>query len=194
MGLDLQECELKTEISRKTFLLGSTGAFLASSLYCKEESSPMKNSLRLDSLEKVQILLKQLETSPEWTARGEWDTNQVFHHCAQSIEYSMTGYPENKNPLFQKTIGKIVLGTFLFRGTMSHNLADPIPGAPSLPEPSPSYVTGLARLQKSISDFLAYSSPLAPHFVYGEVSPSDYNKVHAMHIANHLNLFEGIPD
>ncbi len=154
----------------------------------------MKNSLRLDSLEKVRALLNQFEANPHWKATGEWDTNRVFHHCAQSIEYSLTGYPENKNLLFRKTIGKIVLGTFLSRGYMSHNLSDPIPGAPALPDPSSSFMTGLERLQSAISSFLVQSSPLAPHFVYGEVSHSDYNKIHAMHIANHLNLFDGMTD
>ena len=152
----------------------------------------MKNSLRMDSLEKVQALLNQFEANSHWKATGEWDTNRVFHHCAQSIEYSLTGYPKNKNLLFRKTIGKIVLGTFLSRGYMSHNLADPIPGAPALPDPSPTYTTGLERLQGAISSFLASSSPVAPHFVYGEVSHIDYNKIHAMHIANHLNIFEGL--
>lgn len=183
---------MKTEISRKYFLLLSTGTILSSSIHCSEEEVIMKNSLRMDSLEKVQALLSQFEENPHWKATGEWDANRVFHHCAQSIEYSLTGYPKNKNLLFQKTIGKLVLGTFLSRGYMSHNLADPIPGAPDLPNPSSSYLSGLERLQKAIVSFLTYGSPLAPHFVYGEVTASDYNKIHAMHIANHLNLFEGL--
>jgi hypothetical protein len=189
--LDPQAYKKKIEISRKHFFLFSTGAILTTSLQSQEDDLPMKNSLRLDSLEKVQALLVQFAENPQWKATGDWDTNRVFHHCAQSIEYSMTGYPENKSFLFQKTIGKIVLGTFLYRGYMSHNLSDPIPGAPPLPNPSLSYLTGLERLQRAVISFLEYTSPPAPHFVYGEVSHTDYNKIHAMHIANHLNLFEG---
>ena len=36
---------------------------------------------------------------------GGWNPAQVFAHLAQSIEYSMTGFPQPKSALFQSTVG-----------------------------------------------------------------------------------------
>ncbi len=48
-------------------------------------------------------------------------------HCAQSLELSVTGFPTQKPAWFQKTIGRFVLSRFLGKGSMSHDVAAPIP-------------------------------------------------------------------
>ena len=40
----------------------------------------------------------------------------------KSIEYSLTGYPENKFVIFRATVGKIASNVFSARGYMSHDL------------------------------------------------------------------------
>ncbi len=184
--------EKKISISRKQFVFLFTGIMISSLSKCKDNETDMKNSLRLDSLDSTLKLLDTLSKKPNFKSTGLWDANRVFHHCAQSIEYSITGYPENKNILFQKSIGKVVLTVFLSRGYMKHNLAEPIPGAPPLPEPSNDYSGGLERLKNAIISFSNHSGEYAPHFVYGPVNKSDYDKIHAMHVANHLNLMENL--
>ena len=182
----------KISITRKQFVFLFTGIMISSLVKCKDDDTDMKNSLRLGSLDSTLKLLDSLSNNPNFKATGQWDANRVLHHCAQSIEYSITGYPENKNILFQKTIGKVVLTLFLSRGFMKHNLADPIPGAPQLPDASIDYSLGLVRLKNAITTFTNHSGEFAPHFVYGSVNKSDYDKIHAMHIANHFNLMEGL--
>jgi hypothetical protein len=31
---------------------------------------------------------------------GEWNSAQVFSHCAQSAEFSMIGFPQHKSAVF----------------------------------------------------------------------------------------------
>lgn len=182
-------------ISRKVFINFSASVIISYSVLnlenCKEgDSNDMKRNLIFNSLNEVISFLDKISKLENPKISGEWDINQVLHHCAQSIEYSITGYPENKNILIQKTIGKIVLHKFLSQGFMSHNLNDPIPGAEILPPPSNDFNLGIQRLISSIENFKNQTSNLAPHFVYGEVSKTDYEKVHAMHVANHFSALD----
>ena len=184
-----------SNISRKVFINFSASVIISYSVLnlenCKEgDSNDMKRNLIFNSLDDVLSFLEKISKMDNPKISGEWDINQVLHHCAQSIEYSITGYPENKNILIQKTIGKIVLHKFLSQGFMSHNLNDPIPGAEILPPPSNDFNLGIQRLISSIENFKNQTSNLAPHFVYGEVSKTDYEKVHAMHVANHFSALD----
>ena len=63
---------------------------------------------------------------------GGWNPAQVFAHLAQSIEYSMTGFPQPKSPLFQSTVGAAAFAVFHSKGAMKHSLTEPIPGAPAI--------------------------------------------------------------
>jgi hypothetical protein len=109
---------------------------------------------------------------------------RALAHCAQSIEFSVEGFPQMKPVWFQKTVGRLVLKKFLKQGFMKHNLTAPVPGAPDLPETD--FAEGLARLGSAIQKFRAHPGPLAPHFAYGPVEKADYERVHAMHIEDHL--------
>lgn len=112
---------------------------------------------------------------------------QTLVHCAQSIEYSMTGYPQAKSALFQRTVGAAAFAFFSWRGRMSHDLGEPIPGAPPLE--GVELAQAEARLRRAVRDFEAWSGPLRPHFAYGELAREDYARAHAMHLANHFSAF-----
>jgi len=115
---------------------------------------------------------------------GGWTVGQVLAHCAQSIDASRTGYPSSKGWLFQRTIGRIAMRTFLRRGSMSHDRVGPIPGAPDIA--ATSIDEGLARIRRAIAAFRAHEADFAPHFAYGPVTREQYDRLHAMHVANHL--------
>lgn len=116
---------------------------------------------------------------------GTFNTQQVFSHCAQSIEYSMSGYPAPKSPLFVNTAGTAAFAVFSARKKMMHNLGEPIPGAAALaPDVDPA--AGLARLRQAFLAFQQFSGTLAPHFAYGALSKDEYALAHAMHFSNHL--------
>jgi hypothetical protein len=132
----------------------------------------------LRSFDDVLARLEGLEDRP---GRG-W----ALAHCAQSIEYSVRGFPTQKSALFQRTIGRFVLGRFLKRGQMSHDLEAAIPGAPGLDRDTP-LAEGGRRLREAIALFRGHPGPFAPHFAYGAVDRAGYESVQSMHVANHLS-------
>lgn len=117
---------------------------------------------------------------------GVWNTAQIFNHCAQSVEYSLTGYPQHKSELFKSSIGRIAFSAFSSKRKMTHGLSEPIPGAPKLISGT-DLQQALERFKRSMLDFKQYTGRLEPHFAYGELSKSDYERAHVMHFYNHLN-------
>lgn len=105
-------------------------------------------------------------------------------HCAQSIEYSMSGYPALRSALFRAVVGRLAKRQFLRRGAMSHDTSAPLPGAP--PAEASSLEEATARLRRAIEAFRRFDGPLAPHLAFGECTKEEYEKLHAMHIADHL--------
>lgn len=120
------------------------------------------------------------------SSAGEWAPAQVFAHLAQSVEYSMGGFPKHKPMAFKLTAGALAFKVFRRRGRMSHPLAEAIPGAPSLAqEQDPGF--SLLRLRQALTAFAAHREPLKPHFAFGHLSKSDYAIAHVLHLNNHLS-------
>lgn len=115
---------------------------------------------------------------------GDWDAARTFSHLAQSVEFSMAGYPEPKSTLFQNTAGKLAFRVFNARGAMSHGLNEPIPGETI--DTSAETLAALDRLRDSLMTFRSYEAELKPHFAYGALSKDDYAIAHVLHINNHL--------
>lgn len=119
-----------------------------------------------------------------------WSWAETLEHCAQSIEFSLRGFPAPRSVLFQNTLGSAAFQVFALRGRMSHNLAEPIPGAPALSASAASASAMLARLRTAAQHFEDHTEPLQPHFAYGALSKAQYEQAHAMHLANHLSAFD----
>jgi Protein of unknown function (DUF1569) len=116
--------------------------------------------------------------------KAGWDLARVLHHAAQSVEFSMTAFPEPKSALFRATVGPVAFAVFDARGRMSHGLTEPIPGAPPLADGTP-LLEAVARVTKALRDFDAWTGPLAPHFAYGALDKAAYARAHLMHLADH---------
>ena len=116
-------------------------------------------------------------------ATAGWPVAQVFEHCAQSIEFSISGFPLGKSALFQGTAGSLAFATFTRVGRMQHDLEEPIPGAPALV--STDLAQAAQRLDAAFAAFEAHAGPLAPHFAYGALDKAQYARAHLMHLANH---------
>jgi Protein of unknown function (DUF1569) len=123
--------------------------------------------------------------SAKINSSGGWTPAQVFEHLAQSVEYSMTGYPEPKSAVFQSTVGAAAFALFQSRGAMNHSLTDIIAGAPALAA-NDNQDAALDRLLDSLAAFDAFSGALKPHFAYGSLDKNAYASAHAMHVFNHL--------
>jgi hypothetical protein len=142
----------------------------------------------LDSIPQALDALRALQAQPP-TSRGRWDLAQVLHHLAQSIEYSMTGFPALKPGWFRASVGPLAFQVFGLRGRMSHGLDLPIPGAPAL-APGQPLAPAFERLTKALQDFEAFAGPLQPHFAYGALAKPAYTRAHLFHIADHWREFE----
>lgn len=119
------------------------------------------------------------------TSSGLWNPAQVFNHLAQSIEYSIIGYPQHKSDLFKNTLGSMAFTVFATRGQMSHSLSEEIPGAPPIKDDENLFFA-LKRLKQSLINFDNYKGTLQPHFAYGELSKQKYSYAHIMHMNNHF--------
>lgn len=183
-------------MKRSEFLAASarTGLVLAfassgiSLSACIPDDGRMVREVRFSSLTEALEELHRLQKK-KITPTGTWNLYQVLNHCAQSIEYGMTGFPEMRPAILRHTAGKLALNKFLRQGYMSHNLKDPIPGAPAL-LPDGKLEEGYARIEKAITSFLAFQGTLHPHFMYDQVAKPDFDKANAMHIANHLSTMD----
>lgn len=185
------------EINRKDFLQKTSSVFAvsviaSSNISCKKEDDTMDRKIRFSNLKEALVELKKMETAKQITPNGDLTWFQILNHCAQSIEYSLTGYPQNKPALFRMTVGKIASGLFSARGYMSHDLNAPIPNAPEIPK-SGDDKEAMLRLYEAIEDFKNFTGDLKMHFAYGELTKAEYEQAHAMHIANHLSFVNVLP-
>ncbi|HEV6967540.1 DUF1569 domain-containing protein [Roseateles sp.] len=117
-----------------------------------------------------------------------WNLSQVLQHLAQSIEFSMQGFPALKGAWFRSTVGSAAFAVFNARGAMNHDLSEPIPGAPAL-DPAQALKLSVNRLLAAMEAFAQFSGTLRPHFAYGELTKPQYERAHLMHLANHWTQF-----
>lgn len=134
----------------------------------------------------AQQVLQQMAGKALVSNKG-WTPAEVFNHCAQSVDYSMDGYPELKPAWFRHSLGPAVFDVFAARGGMRHPLDEAIPGAPALTEPA-QLSAALERLQTAMQRFADFNGPLQPHFAYGDLDHAEYALAHVLHLYNHLGL------
>jgi hypothetical protein len=119
-----------------------------------------------------------------WKATGAWTLAQVLEHAAQSIDYSIDGFPELRSALFRTAVGSVAFAVYQARGKMGHTLTEPIPGAPALDASAP-LDKAVARALAALRRFEGHTGALAPHFAYGTLDKAQYTRAHLMHLANH---------
>ena len=171
-------------------LLVSCGAatVLAASTSACQQSPDTDRRLVFGSLQQAMQEVDSLAAAKTLKSAAVWSFAQTLSHCAQSIEFSMSGFPQPKSALFQHTVGAMALQVFAWRGRMTHDLSEPIPGAPAL-EAGGATEQALTRLRLAVQNFQNFTQPLRPHFAYGELEHGAYAQAHAMHLANHLSGF-----
>ena len=91
-----------------------------------------------------------------------WSSAMMLVHCAQSVDYSLDGYPEPRATWFRRSVGPVAFAVFDTRGAMHHDLAEPIPGAPALVAADD--LAGITRLRAALERFASHRGPLAEHF------------------------------
>lgn len=172
---------------RRHFMLTATALAAVGTAGCQTDGA-VDRQLRFARLDEALAEAQRLAAAPALAARTAWALGPTLAHCAQSIEFSMTGFPQPKSALFQRTVGAAAFGVFAWRGRMSHDLAEPIPGAPAL-DAGLDTASALQRLQAAVEAFQGFGGPLQPHFAYGALDKPGYEQAHAMHLSNHLSAF-----
>ena len=146
--------------------------------------------LRLSTLAEEASAVERLRGAPG--ARlppEEWPLARVLNHCAVSLDCTRKGFPVMRSVLIRRTLGPLVLRLFLARGAMRHDHTAPIPGGvDGLLDTDPA--RAVDRLLKAIADFQSHPGPLAEHLVYGRLTKDQGDRVHALHIADHLSALE----
>ncbi len=136
-------------------------------------------------LQDLPSALRLLRSLPERARTAEgWPLPVVLVHAAQSVEYSMHGFPQLRSELFRATVGRAAFAMFDSRGSMSHALDEPVPGAPGI-DVAVALPVARDRLIKALTDFDAHTGPLQPHFAYGALDKDQFLRAHLMHLADH---------
>ena len=141
------------------------------------------------SIAAARIWLDALAANPAARSLTAWPLAQVLEHAAQSVEFSLSGYPQAKPALFQATAGRLAFAAFERAGAMSHGLTEAIPGAPPLV--ATDVAAAASRLHAALAAFEAHAGPLAPHFAYGALDKARYTRAHLLHLADHAGAIGG---
>ena len=177
---------------RRLFVLAVAAApagLLATSTSGCSEAAVNDRRLVFTSFAQALSELDRLARARPLQPAPQWSWAQTLVHCAQSIEYSMSGFPQARSQAFQRTVGAAAFTVFSWRGRMTHDLGEPIPGAPPL-DADAEVAVAVERLKRSVLAFTQWQQPLRPHFAYGDLSKAEYEKAHAMHLANHFSAFD----
>jgi len=140
----------------------------------------------MHSVDEAIARLRQIASAPNIETTGPWSLHQIMVHCRQSVEYSLDGYPKLRPALLRRTVGGWVGQRFLRRARLGHRTDATIPGAPEVERIGDGRraVTGLiAALERFIA---ADSSATKPHFIFGRLSKDEFERLHVLHIAEHL--------
>lgn len=179
-------------VTRRTVLRAAGAApvvALGSGLAGCAGEAPNDRALVFGSLDEALAELARLTSPNALPPATAWSWAKTLDHCAQSIEFSMQGFPAMRSALFRRTVGAAAFGVFAGRGRMSHDLGEPIPGAPPLTADA-DVAPALARLLASVEAFRTWQGELQPHFAYGALDKAEYEQAHAMHLADHFSAFD----
>lgn len=175
-----------TTMTRKSFLRLTAGAALAASVGGLTVGCGKRGrNLKFSSLDQVLAELALLEANAPVALQQPWSLYKILNHAAQSMEYSMTGYPQ-LDPAARQTLARLVFNYFRSQGFMNHDLGAPVPGAPEIPDDGP-LEDGYLRLRNAISDFRNFTGELFPHFSYGQLTREEWEIAHSMHCADHFS-------
>jgi len=169
-------------------LLGVGGLAVGAGYVAANRQHPIASAQFVDLAHAVGTL-ERLAVAPLHTREG-WDLARVLRHATQSIEYSLEGFPQPKPAWFQATLGTTAFAVFSARGRMSHNLTEPIPGAPAIAGDQPLGPAAKAAIEM-LHRFDRHAGALAPHFAYGALGKADYLRAHLMHLADHWQWVDG---
>lgn len=131
--------------------------------------------------------LDYLESNEVIMTKDRWLPDQHLSHCAEVINFSLYGYPQQNPVIMQNTIGKMVFHYFTWQNHMHHDTNASTPGSP--PYKPVEIAESISRLRAALNAFDAYEGPLSRHYFYGRLTKKQYAHIHCLHFANHWEAF-----
>ncbi len=123
-----------------------------------------------------------------YTTAGNWSLGQICRHLSTSMRFTVEGAPRMKwwTKALKWTIGPMARRRFFrtkhmpegFR--MPTDALDPKPGLDDRAEAE--------ALRATIRLFLASDGPFGDHPIFGNLSPEEWRRFHAIHCAHHLSF------
>ncbi|MCA9635786.1 MAG: DUF1569 domain-containing protein [Myxococcales bacterium] len=146
----------------------------------------MSEPLRLTNIDEALDHLRSIESAPMISTSGPWSLHQIMEHCRQSVEYSLDGFPTLKPAIVRRTVGGWAGRRFLRRGHLGHRTDAAIPGAPEVTRDGDGR-RAVTRLIAALERFVAADpESVKPHFIFGALTKEEYERLHLMHIAEHV--------
>lgn len=184
--VDAQE-RAPTSMSRKTFLRLSLGTAAAVAFAPLTGCSKPGRKLRFKTVNDALVETALIEANLSSVQMQQpWSLYKVLEHMAQSMEYSMTGYPQMESSALMAAARVVFFNVFKPQGYMSHDLGAPVPGAPEIADDGP-LEDAFLRYRNACSDFQNFTGALMPHFSYGELDYANWEIAHAFHAADHYS-------
>ena len=182
---EMRERDLRVDRSRRSALqAGAAFAIAVAAPALLSACAPAPISLsEFGSMADAQRTLEAVKALPLRMASG-WDMAHVLHHVAQSVEYSLSGFPLLKPAWFRASVGPAAFEVFEACGRMTHGLNEPIPGGTPINDGQP-LAPAVDHLVAALAAFERHTGPLAPHFAYGPVDKPACARAHQMHLSNH---------
>lgn len=172
-------------MNRRRLLLAAAAGFVGAGAGVWQTLGPALPSAQLSLAAVRERLLATREQALAYS--GAWSLSELWQHLAQSIEFSMQGFPELKPAWFRGSVGPAAFAVFGARGAMRHGLDEPIPSAPAL-QAGEAEAQAFNRLITALDQFVAWQGPLQPHFAYGALDKQEYALAHALHVMDHWRL------
>ena len=79
-------------MNRRKFIKATVGSGVAVGLVGGVVWFSIDENTEPLTIDAALCILKSLSSQPI-SHLGEWNPTQIFNHCAQSVEYSMSGFP-----------------------------------------------------------------------------------------------------
>jgi len=175
-------------LTRKSFLKLTAGTAAASVVGVSLTGcgAAEGRELMFSSIDEIVLELDNIEANVDTVIMDQpYSLYKALMHMAQSMEYSLTGYPQLDSSVV-RTVKKLGFLSFKSQGYMTHDLEAPVPAAPEIAEDGPVDVA-ILRLRNACADFQAHTGALHPHFSYGTLDLDDWTLAHAFHCANHFS-------
>ena len=124
--------------------------------------------------------------SGQYTTLGHWNYGQILGHLANSMHWSLDGFPFQWPWVMRTFVAPLIRNSALTR-PLRPGYRLPRSAASSLPDVSLTVAESLADCQRAI-DRLAVETPAARHPLFGKMASEEWVMLHIRHAELHMSF------